>query len=150
MINSLCVCLQVHVSRCLGDLTVKMKLHSLKIMDELQGSASLHSQYLACSVTTDNYSLTCPNISEPHGKDLSMVTSEDDDIFKDALPDFMTLPDSAEAVRDMDQSKGIILPADVFYETLGFDDSDFVSLTFLIRNPESPDYDGIDTQVIFF
>ncbi|CAI9779714.1 unnamed protein product [Fraxinus pennsylvanica] len=138
---------KVHVSRCLGDLTVKMKLHSLKIMDELQGSASSRSQYLACSVTTDIYSLPCPNISEPHGKDPSMVTNEDEDIFKDALPDFMSLPDSAEAVHEMDQSKGIIRPADVFYEALGSDDSDFVSLTFLIRNPECPDYDGIDTQM---
>ncbi|KAL2508511.1 uncharacterized protein Fot_32158 [Forsythia ovata] len=93
----------VHVSRCLGDLTVKMKLHSLKIMDELQGSASLCSQYLACLVTTDHYSLTCTNISEPHGKDLSMVTNEDDDIFKDALPDFMAFPDSTEAIHEMDQ-----------------------------------------------
>ncbi|KAL2508191.1 60S ribosomal protein L28-1 [Forsythia ovata] len=52
---------------------------------------------------SDHYSLTCPNISEPHGKDLSMVTNEDDDIFKDALPDFMAFPDSAEAIHEMDQ-----------------------------------------------
>ncbi|KAL2531028.1 60S ribosomal protein L28-1 [Forsythia ovata] len=54
---------------------------------------------------SDHYSLTCPNISEPHGKDLSMATNEDDDIFKDALPDFMAFPDSAEAIHEMDQNE---------------------------------------------
>ncbi|KAL3831089.1 hypothetical protein ACJIZ3_019891 [Penstemon smallii] len=127
---------KVHVSCCMNDLTVKMKLHSLKIMDELQGPLSSNSQYLACSGITDHHSLSSPNNLEAQVEDLFAVAVEEDDIFKDDLPDFMSLPDS-----------GKIVPSDVFYEALGSDDSDFVCVTFFTRNPGSPDYNGIDTQM---
>lgn len=127
-----------------------MKLHSLKIMDELQGSLSSHSQYLARSIITDHHLLSYPSNIESQGKDLPAVTVEEDDIFKDALPDFLTSSDTSEvSIREKDQSKGKIVPGDVFYEALGSDDSDFVSVTFSTRDPSSPDYDGIDAQVIF-
>lgn len=136
----------MYVSRCEGDLTVKTKLHSLKIKDELQGSLSSHPQYLACSFLGDQD--TGPlNLLEHGRKELLMM--EEDDNFKDALPEFMLLPDSSEAgIDEKDQSKGKSVVADVFYEAEGADDSDFVSVIYLTRNPDSPDYDGIDTQVM--
>ncbi|KAL0308079.1 UNVERIFIED_CONTAM: hypothetical protein Sangu_2997600 [Sesamum angustifolium] len=79
-------------------------------------------------------------------KDLFEVTVDEDDIFKDALPDFLTLHDSAE-IHEKDLSKGKTISNDIFYEAMSSDDSDFVSVTFLTRNPGSPDYDGIDTQM---
>ncbi|KAK3025351.1 hypothetical protein RJ639_043860, partial [Escallonia herrerae] len=128
----------VHVVCWEGDLTVKMKLHSLKIKDELQGS----SQYLACSVV-DNTSFDSHGTLAPR-----VVKTEDNDIFKDALPDFMSLPDSADTfLIENDMGKTKAFSGDVFYEAQGTDDSDFVSVTFLTRNPDSLDYDGIDTKM---
>ncbi|MCD7461320.1 hypothetical protein HAX54_045890 [Datura stramonium] len=83
---------KVRVLHSEGDLSVKMKLHSLKIKDELQDSIE---------ATTPEKELT----------------------------------------------KGKKSCYDIFYEALGSDDSDFVSLTFTTRHPDSPDYDGIDTQM---
>ena len=134
--------LQVRVVSSEGDLTVKVKLHSLKIKDELQGSLSSRPQYLACSLLTNEHSSSSRGTSNPHGEELSVVTTEEDDIFKDALPDFMSLPDSAE-----DLGKGRSMSGDVFYEAQDSDYTDFVSLSYLARAPGSPDYDGIDTQV---
>ncbi|KAK6160946.1 hypothetical protein DH2020_004327 [Rehmannia glutinosa] len=89
-----------------------------------------------------------PSKLEPQGKDLSEVTVEEDDVFKDALPDFVILHDSAETgFHENDLSKGKVVPSDVFYEAMGSDDSDFVSVMFLTRNPGSPDYNGIDTEM---
>lgn len=125
-----------------------MKLNSLKIVDDLQGSLYKHSQYLACSVTLDQ-NLNSDPILEPQEKDVLAVTAEEDDIFGDALSDFMILQDSAETgIHEKDLAKEYIDPGDVFYEAMGSDDSDFVSVTFSTRTPGSPDYDGIDTQVI--
>ncbi|KAL8484750.1 hypothetical protein ACS0TY_027161 [Phlomoides rotata] len=133
---------KVHVSSCTSDLTVKMKLNSLKIVDDLQGSVYTHSQYLACSVMDQN-----PNsnpILEPQEKDVLAATAEEDDIFGDALSDFMI---SETGIHEKDLVKGYIDPDDVFYEAMGSDDSDFVSVTFSTRTPSCPDYDGIDTQM---
>nr|GLL48492.1 uncharacterized protein LOC109169879 [Ipomoea trifida] len=139
---------KVHVSQCSGDLTVKVKLHSLKIKDELQYSSSSSPQYLACSVLTDNSAITSPDTIESHGKEMAFMTREEDDEFTDALQDFLALPDNGEAVTpEKDSMKGRSAFGDVFYETEGSDDSDFVSLSYLTRHPSSPDYDGIDTQM---
>ncbi|GFZ13853.1 calcium-dependent lipid-binding family protein [Actinidia rufa] len=161
---------KVHVVRMEGDLTVKMKLHSLKIKDELQGSLSLDPKYLACSVLKNDHLFSSAHLV----KELPTTISEDDDIFRDALPDFMSLPDTviysqnldmAYAVRlsdvnecvefdsvgdfvrekEMGKEKGVT--GDVFYEAEGSDNSDFVSVTFATRSPSSPDYDGVDTQM---
>lgn len=131
-----------------GDLAVKMKLHSLKIKDELQGSLCPGPQYLACSVLMDHGSSSCTDPLEPDGKEPPLTVIDEDDIFKDALPDFLSLTDSIEATTpEKELSRGRSLASDIFYEALGSDDSDFVSLTFTTRHPDSPDYDGIDTQV---
>ncbi|KAI8561923.1 hypothetical protein RHMOL_Rhmol04G0379800 [Rhododendron molle] len=143
---------KVHVVRLEGDLTIKMKLHSLKIKDEIQGSTSLGPKYLACSVLKNDHLFASPLPL----KELPSVISEDDDIYTDALPDFMTLPEYSECpqfdsvgvlIREKEMGKAKGVPGDVFYEAEGSDNSDFVSVTFSTRNPSSPDYDGIDTQM---
>ncbi|XP_051130647.1 uncharacterized protein LOC127251100 isoform X2 [Andrographis paniculata] len=138
---------KVHVWKCTNDLTVKVKLNSLKIRDDLQGSFSTYSQYLACSVAPDRNSHSSMDYLEPENEHFTM-TLEEDDIFRDALPDFTSLHDSSEtALLDKDLSKGKITLPDIFYEAMSSDDSDFVSVTFMTRNPSSPDYNGIDTQM---
>lgn len=136
----------MHVVRCEGDLTVKLKLHSLKIIDELQ--ASLHSspQYLACSIQKDGHSFVSLSNLKPQ-KNEPLLT-EDNDIFKDASPDFLSFTDSAEAVTEKDLLEEISNSADVYYEAEDVENSQFVSLTFLTRTSSSPDYDGVDSHVL--
>ncbi|RVX21853.1 putative ribonuclease H protein [Vitis vinifera] len=165
---------EVHVVCWEGDLTVKMKLHSLKIKDELQGRLSTSLQYLACSVHENDHLFASPRNLDPSVKELSTAQPEEDDIFKDALQDFMSLPDqesnlqhmvmpksawmedvtdfaevdSAVAlIHEMDLGKGKGTSSETFFEAQDSDHSDFVSVTFLTRNPGSPDYDGVDTQM---
>ncbi|KAL3358176.1 hypothetical protein AABB24_015358 [Solanum stoloniferum] len=139
---------KVRVLHSEGDLAVQMKLHSLKIKDELQGSLCPGPQYLACSVLMDHGASSCSDPLEPHGKEPPLTVIDEDDIFKDALPDFLSFTDSIEATTpEKELSRGRSLSSDIFYEALGSDDSDFVSLTFATRHPDSPDYDGIDTQM---
>jgi hypothetical protein len=66
-----------------------MKLHSLKIKDELQGRLSSCAQYLACSVQKNDESSASTGPFDPHAREMSTVLPEDDEIFKDALPDFV-------------------------------------------------------------
>ncbi|GMP92953.1 hypothetical protein CsSME_00042986 [Camellia sinensis var. sinensis] len=148
-----------------------MKLHSLKIKDELQGSLSSGPKYLACSVLKNDPLFASPSTLDPLVKEVPTVISEEDDIFKDALPDFMSLPDYSQnfdmafasrsgdiseyaefdsvgdIVREKEVGKGKSTTGDVFYEAEGSDNSDFVSVTYSTRNPSSPDYDGIDAQM---
>lgn len=145
----------MHVSICASDLTLKVKLNSLKILDELQSSLYGHSQYFACSVNIHQHPSSNPNL-EQLGKDMLAAGVEEDDIlndaeddFNDALSDFMISHDNVDTiVHEMDSPSLNFVANDVFYEALGSDDSDFVSVTFLRRSPGSPDYDGVDTQVI--
>ncbi|XP_047948182.1 uncharacterized protein LOC125194160 isoform X1 [Salvia hispanica] len=145
---------KVHVSICASDLTLKVKLNSLKIMDELQSSLYGHSQYFACSVNIHQHPSSNPNL-EQLGKDMLAAGVEEDDIlndadddFNDALSDFMISHDNVDTiVHEMDSPSLNFVANDVFYEALGSDDSDFVSVTFLRRSPGSPDYDGVDTQM---
>lgn len=152
-----------------------MKLHSLKIIDELQGRLSLSPQYLACSVQKNEKSSASPGICDPLAKEMSIMLPEDDDIFKDALPEFMSLSDTGiySQIMDMahcgvmgdisdptgfessedfshekDLGKGKGTLGEIFYEAEGSDNSDFVSVTFSTRSSVSPDYDGVDTQVL--
>lgn len=165
----------MHIVCWEGDLTVKMKLHSLRIKDDLQGSSSTSSQYLACSVQETDRLFASPRILDPPGEEMSMAQLEEDDIFRDALQDFMSLPDQesnlqhkdtvkstwTEDVIDfvevdsgpplipgMSPGKGKGTSGEIFFEAEDNNSSDFVSVTFLTRNPGSPDYDGIDTQVL--
>ncbi|XP_071939359.1 uncharacterized protein [Coffea arabica] len=137
---------KVCVSRCIGDLSVKMKLHSLKIKDEHQGSSSSGPRYLARSFVGDRDSGHNLDLLESDRREQLMM--EEDDNFKDALPEFMLLPDSPETyIDEKDKLKGKSVASDVFYEAEGADDTDFVSVIYLTRSPASPNYDGIDTQM---
>lgn len=167
--------LQLHMIRWEGDLTLKMKLHSLKVKDELQVRLSTTLQYLACSVLNNDNLVTSPGIMDPHMKEMCALLHEDDDTFADALPDFMSISDAGfvSQIMDMDTCataedinddtgfasteaaiveknmvKGKVISGEIFYEAVGGDNSNFVSVTFLTRSSSSPDYDGIDTQVL--
>ncbi|MQL90982.1 hypothetical protein Taro_023594, partial [Colocasia esculenta] len=144
-----------------ADLIFKMKLHSLKVKDELQSrlsTLSMNPQYLACSVLMDNLDTATPCSRHADNRMSHSFPFEDDDIFKDALPDFVSTPDQAlcaqyldpcsdePSSQERDRSKGKIV-SDVFYETEDNGSSDFITLNFLTRNPDSPFYDGIDTQM---
>ncbi|KAI3512412.1 hypothetical protein L1887_19727 [Cichorium endivia] len=130
---------KLYVASCEGDLTVRMNLHMLKVKDELQNS-STGPHYLALSVV-ENYRPcpTNPPVEEiPVGGGMVDDDDDDDDDFGD---------DFADADEDFTEpvvhEKGL---GDVFFEAEGVDDSDFVSLTFLKRTPQSSDYNGIDSQ----
>lgn len=137
----------MYVATCEGDLTLRMNLHLLKIKDELQCSSTGPS-YLACSVVEKYRSLDHTSIANPQVEEVLVSMNEEDDAFTDALTDFMSLPDAVEAlVHEKDLGKARGNSGDIFFEAESIDDSDFVSLTFLKRTPQSPDYDGIDAQV---
>jgi vacuolar protein sorting-associated protein 13A/C len=165
--------LQVNIICLGGDLTVKMKLHSLKIKDELQGRLSSCPQYLACSVQKNDESSASTGPFDPHAREMSIVLPEDDEIFKDALPDFMSLSETGIYSQNMDiahcgmmgnindpgfesseafshgndLAKGKGISGEIFYEAEGTDNSDFVSVNFLTRSSGSRYYNGVDTQV---
>lgn len=152
-------------------LTVRTKLHSLKIKDELQRQQSGSAQYLAYSVLKNEDI----NLHEAYGssdKETPVGHADDDDAFTDALPEFMSPTDPGTPDMDMIQcsmmmdsdehggtkdAEGVFHEKDtsqcksisdeVFYEVQGGDFSDFVSVVFLTRSSSSCDYNGIDTQV---
>ncbi|XP_050216889.1 uncharacterized protein LOC126667840 isoform X2 [Mercurialis annua] len=165
---------KVYMTRSESDLTVKMKLHSLKIKDELQGRLSSSPQYLAYSVLQNDKTPASPSVIDPKGRDISAVPHEDDDTFKDALPDFLSVSDPGlysprtemsmyGIMRDMSESsdfecavaliheqdllQGKSISNEIFYEAQGGENLDFVSVIFSTRCSSSPDYNGIDTQM---
>ncbi|XP_062108869.1 uncharacterized protein LOC133819601 isoform X1 [Humulus lupulus] len=152
---------KVHMIHCEGDLTIRMKLHSLKIRDELQGCLSASPRYLACSVLKNDSTFSSPAMTDPHEKEMPVAVNEDDDTFTDALPEFASLSeaacysqnldtgfDSAEAlIQEQDMVIGRGISGEIFYEAEGGDYTDFVSVVFSTRSPSSHDYDGIDTQM---
>ncbi|GAB2216278.1 hypothetical protein Droror1_Dr00024048 [Drosera rotundifolia] len=153
---------KVHLVLGEGNLAVNVKLHSLKIKDELQGHLAAEPQYLAYSVVKNEQFIASPTALGAHVKDVSSISMEEEDIFNDALPEFLPGPDSiihsenfcpleldssVGSYADKDPGKGRLLSSEIFYETVGSDSSDFVSLNFVTKDPSSPDYDGIDTQM---
>lgn len=99
-----------------------------------------------------------PGTFDPNGPRTPTAIIEEDDSFKDALPDFLSLSDvgsyessgreSTENIfNENDIGKGKGISSDIFYEAEDSEDSNFVAVTFLTRGSDSPDYDGIDTQV---
>ncbi|XP_061989598.1 uncharacterized protein LOC133708161 [Rosa rugosa] len=165
---------KVHMILWEGDMTLKTKLHSLKIKDELQGRLSTTPQYLACSVLKSDNLVSSPGIIAPHWKEMSVLLHEEDDNFTDALPDFMSVSDAGfgsptsdtvscvttEDINDaagFASAEGLVLEknlvkarcisAEEFYEAEGSDYSNFVSLTFSTLSSSSPHYDGIDAQM---
>ncbi|KAK3154093.1 hypothetical protein QOZ80_2BG0185880 [Eleusine coracana subsp. coracana] len=155
---------KVNVVQSSRGLSVKTKLHSLKIKDELQGRLSMSSKYLACSVINESVESTC---SGTEG-DLNSF-SVDEDSFMDALtefaPDLSSNPQDNEVLSNLisdtnentetsskcglwfdgDQQK--MKPTEIFYEAQDNNVTDFVVLTFLSRSPDSCLYDGIDSQM---
>ncbi|XP_010266663.1 PREDICTED: uncharacterized protein LOC104604129 isoform X2 [Nelumbo nucifera] len=168
---------KVHLVQSQEELTVKMKLHSLKIKDELQGRLSTSTQYLACSVLSGDDVTSSLADLDPNVKELSMMLPEDDECFKDALSDFMPNPDTSvysaitdipdglkhessdisghcvgfdsteDFIPDSDSAEGKGIAAEMFYEALENDTSDFVAFIFSSKSPSSPFYDGIDSQM---
>ncbi|XP_062219043.1 uncharacterized protein LOC133918926 [Phragmites australis] len=158
---------KVNVVQSSRGLSVKTKLHSLKIKDELQGRISKSSKYLACSVINESVEATCSGTPDKEG-DLSTF-SVDEDFFMDALTDFTPdqssnphdheipsnlISDTNEYTEtvskdglcfDGDQQK--VKPTEIFYEAQDNNVTDFVVLTFLSRSPDSCLYDGIDSQM---
>lgn len=150
--------IQVNIFRSRCNLTIKTKLHSLKILDELQGQLSTHPQYLARSVVKEK---TASRVDA----EVQNIFWEEDDCFIDALSDFMSTPDqtfhnSLFPPDSFDQYSGCSFESglnlgdakersgEVFYEAWDTNISDFVVVTFFSRSPDSPQYDGIDTQVL--
>ncbi|KAK8983318.1 hypothetical protein V6N11_073414 [Hibiscus sabdariffa] len=123
---------------------LRTKLHSLKIKDEFQGRLSGDTQYLACSVLKNDSSLQSHKTCGLLGNQISGLYPDDDDTFKDALSEFMSLtdPDSPSQYMDMKDPSG-----EIFYEAQDEEDLDFVSVIFSKRGSDSPFYDGIDTQM---
>lgn len=162
----------MHVVLADGDLTVKMKLHSLKIKDELQGRLSVAPRYLAVSVLKNEALSSSTGTFDSHGKDVLLGIPDDDDSFMDALSEFISQTDGGYCLHNMnlDQQglmgiasdfesleglinekeieKGKGTPREVYYEAEGSDTSNFVSVSFSTLSSGSPDYDGIDTQVL--
>ncbi|TQD96908.1 hypothetical protein C1H46_017513, partial [Malus baccata] len=165
---------KLHMIRWEADLTLKMKLHSLKVKDELQVRLSTTPQYLACSVLNNDNIVSSPGMVDPHMKEMSALLHEDDDTFTDALPDFMSISDTGLGAQIMDMDacattedinddtgfaspraiiheknlvKEKVISGETFYEAEGGANSNFVSVNFLTRSSSSPDYNGVDTQM---
>ncbi|KAJ0034329.1 hypothetical protein Pint_24264 [Pistacia integerrima] len=165
---------KVHLISLDGDLGVKMKLHSLKIKDELQDRQSANPKYLARSVLKKDNLLTAHGTCNTPVKHLSAVHTEEDDAFTDALQEFLSVTDtdiyspkvdtsqssmidgmnysgefeSAEAlIHENDLIQGKSFSSEIFYEAQGGESLDFVSVAFSIRSSSSPDYRGIDMQM---
>ncbi|KAJ6768459.1 hypothetical protein OIU74_022180, partial [Salix koriyanagi] len=140
---------KVHMIHAEGDLTVKMKLHSLKIKDELKSRQSANPRYLACSVLKNDKFLVSSHNVDPLGMGMPTLPHDEEDTFTDALPDFLYLADGGIYSPKMDVThsgiKGDANDSSEF-ESPESDSSDFVSVTFSMRSSSSPDYDGIDTQ----
>ena len=148
-----------------ADLAVKMKLRSLKIKDELQAHLSSSPQFLACSVLRDNLISRGLSNLQLQSRSFNAFFLEEDDVFRDALPDFASISDpsprrcSSELVdvsSVLDSNEFPSLENDltrrrsgteVFYEAEDAA-SNFIAVSFLMRSPDSPHYEGIDTQVI--
>ncbi|KAM7259519.1 hypothetical protein ACFE04_015260 [Oxalis oulophora] len=164
---------RVHLIYRDGDLTVKTKLHSLIVKDELQGHLSADRQYLACSVLK-NGNLQLAGTFDLCETDTPLSHADDNDSFKDALAEFTSLSDtgckspnmsmphsqivgdtcdsagfkSAEALlRETDPTQGKGMSGEVYYEARDSYALDFVSVIFSNRSSDSPDYDGVDTQM---
>ncbi|KAL2906378.1 putative vacuolar protein sorting-associated protein 13A [Bienertia sinuspersici] len=151
---------KVHVIRSERNLTVKMKLHSLRIKDELRGDSATNPHYLAYSVVKNDQILSPTSVGLQATQSFPLP-AEEEDIFRDALPEFTPTsdislqshsleyleahPETLFSNQDLGRGKGS--SSEIFYEALGSDNSDFVSVAFMTKDPSSPEYEGIDTQM---
>ncbi|XP_078179744.1 uncharacterized protein LOC144573852 isoform X2 [Carex rostrata] len=133
---------KVNLARYTGDLTIKTKLHSLKIQDMLQGRLSPTPQYLLVSLANEE-------TEELHETHSPMLDSEpehssfflEEDSFKDALPEFTPTPTSQVFIAPGSDM------SEIYYEATDDSGTDFVALTFITRSSDYHLYDGIDTQM---
>ncbi|CAN8243432.1 unnamed protein product, partial [Cochlearia groenlandica] len=157
---------KIHMISSESGLTVKTKLHSLKIKDELQHQQSESTQYLAYSVLKNE------DIQDSPGRRESVGHADDEDAFTDAVQEFLSptepgtpdmdmiqcsmmmdshenvgLEDAEGGFHEKDTSQGKGLCDEVFYEVQGGEFTDFISVVFLTRSSSSHDYNGIDTQM---
>ncbi|XP_010500318.2 PREDICTED: uncharacterized protein LOC104777719 [Camelina sativa] len=163
---------KVHVISSESGLTVRTKLHSLKIKDELQQQQSGSAQYLAYSVLKNEDIQESLETWDSFDKEMPVGHADDEDAYTDALPEFLSptepgtpdmdmiqcsmmmdsdehvgLEDAEGIVHEKDTTQGKVLCDEVFYEVQGGEFSDFVSVVFLTRSSSSHDYNGIDTQM---
>jgi vacuolar protein sorting-associated protein 13A/C len=163
---------KVHLISSESGLTVRTKLHSLKIKDELQQQQSGSAQYLAYSVLKNEDIQESLGTCDSFDKEMPVGHADDEDAYTDALPEFLSptepgtpdmdmiqcsmmmdsdehvgLEDTEGGFHEKDTSQGKSLCDEVFYEVQGGEFSDFVSVVFLTRSSSSHDYNGIDTQM---
>ncbi|EOA39345.1 hypothetical protein CARUB_v10012395mg [Capsella rubella] len=151
---------KVHVISSESGLTVRTKLHSLKIIDELQQQHSGSAQYLAYSVLKNEDIQESLRTYDSFDKEMPVGHADDEDAYTDALPEFLSptepgTPDmdmiQCSMMMDSDEHVGLEdaegLCDEVFYDVQGGEFSDFVSVVFLTRSSSSHDYNGIDTQM---
>uniref|UniRef100_A0ACD5YZI2 Uncharacterized protein n=1 Tax=Avena sativa TaxID=4498 RepID=A0ACD5YZI2_AVESA len=162
---------KVNVVQSSRGLSVKTKLHSLKIKDELQGRLSMSTKYLVCSVINEDLEsvpkkkedMECEGSCRPDGEGQPKSFSVEEDSFMDALADFT--PDQSSNLHDLDTPSNSmsdvndytlcyddgdqqkVKHTEIFYEAQDNNVTDFVVLTFLSRTPDSCLYDGIDSQM---
>ena len=163
--------LQVTVTQWENDLTLGMKLHSLKIEDKLQGHVSSTCKYVARFVLKNNGQNTFDEDVEKHSSESVTKIFDEDDYFKDALSDFggscdslSVLPSNLSSLYDTPRDSScdfettiIDSKADLYSGALNLAEEqvdeknsvDFISVTFVTRQPDSAAYDGTDTLVIF-
>lgn len=158
------------------DLTVGMKLHYLKVEDKLQGYIAPSCQYIARSALSKIISRTDDGFPNEMAKP-KVKNKDDEDCFKDALAEFGGSPDmsssseshssyvfnslagaprkvasdlehnfSAWGLDPFNLSAEEHLMDEIFEEFEGAI-KNFVSMYFIMRQFESPDYDGIDIQM---
>ncbi|XP_059076567.1 uncharacterized protein LOC131042467 isoform X2 [Cryptomeria japonica] len=152
-----------------NDLTLGMKLHSLKIEDKLQGHVSSTCKYLARSVLKNDDQNTVDEDVEKYSPESVTKILDEDDYFKDALSDFSgscdnlsVMPSNLSSLYDSPRDSSCDFETTVINTkadlssgalTLGEvqgdekDSVDFISVTFVTRQPDSPAYDGTDTQM---
>ncbi|XP_078433928.1 calcium-dependent lipid-binding family protein isoform X2 [Wolffia australiana] len=156
---------KVNLVRSEAELSVKMKLHSLKIKDELQACLSGHPQFLACSTLKDNINRQGSLGLQHHDRVFSNFLLEEGESFGDALSDFVTTSDLSPrmcgsevgdmwygmdftefSIEEKEWAKGKT-PREIFYEAQDETLADFIAVSFLTRSADSPKYDDIDTRM---
>ncbi|CAM6102066.1 unnamed protein product [Calypogeia fissa] len=159
------------------DMLIGVKLHSLKIEDRLQGPVGPSCHYIARSVISSRSFKLDPNEDGDSSSSLAIQeasSEDDDDQFDDALQDFgrespeqspsSSFHHTSSAKLGVSKSiyqglphwgldplsaiKAEALLEEIFSQREEVEVSDFVKMRIAFRHKESPDYNGIDTQII--
>lgn len=170
---------QVDVLQRLYDMSITMKVHSLRIEDKLQGHVAPSCQYLLRSSLSGD--AEADDVDFNYEDKLSVKDIEDDDddedeVFDDALTDFGVpgSPSSSEHGsfhRLFSSGRSELTPSqekslrhwelelmnlvkegnvqDIWVDAEDEEVSDFVKMRLVIRQIDSPDYDDTDVQVLW-